>query len=487
MSIKPHFSRVYILLTPAFFAFIMLMLVIKSYYGIFVSDVADEYKKIEFSLSRSAKIMTTLDYSFVHHLNSQTRFQLEHNEKIENGMCQIWPPKSSILRRDSKNTELLDFDISYMIIGDESLCDKGSQSFNDAKDKIGLAPILSYLHNLDEYFYGIHYIDKEGYVISSPDSFAKSLSKELLLTLKARPYWQRTAANEGEISFFGPADILFLEHNIVNMTSPVFYKGKHQGMLSLDINIDELLATPIKFIGQFRIIDLETTPIPNDAYLINKLSIPGVNFHHAVYYSFDLTQELIEFVKVEKATLFIILSIYVLAVMGLLYTNGNIERKELKRLASRDPMTGLLNRRGMKTYWLNETHDTYTAMAILDIDNFKQINDTYGHDVGDDAICYMADQIVLNLRNHDTVARFGGEEFVICLKDHDEAHMRQTLERVIKAIADNSPHIVNGGFTVSGGGVIVQHAGKDDFSKLFKAADEKLYHAKTNGKNKIIF
>jgi diguanylate cyclase (GGDEF)-like protein len=187
----------------------------------------------------------------------------------------------------------------------------------------------------------------------------------------------------------------------------------------------------------------------------------------------------------ERYNLAVILILYVLSVLTLFFINTRVERRHFKELAAKDPMTGLLNRRGLEEYISSATRSEYVALAVLDIDNFKLINDNYGHDMGDNVICYVADQIANSTRDSDAVARFGGEEFVIYLRGRDQDQLIATLERVRTIIGQESKRILDSGFTVSGGVVVTSYEESRDFDKLFKAADEKLYIAKTTGKDKL--
>ena len=90
-----------------------------------------------------------------------------------------------------------------------------------------------------------------------------------------------------------------------------------------------------------------------------------------------------------------------------------------------------------------------------------------------------------NIRHSDVASRFGGEEFVLAIYDEDFESMLRILERVRKAIAKSSRKVVAGGFTVSGGVEFKSAAQLESFDELFKLADEKLYEAKSTGKNKI--
>lgn len=150
-------------------------------------------------------------------------------------------------------------------------------------------------------------------------------------------------------------------------------------------------------------------------------------------------------------------------------------------------MTGLLNRRGMEGFLKGKRHSQYLAIAVLDIDDFKQINDTYGHDMGDKVICYIGEQIETHIRSSDAVARFGGEEFVVYVTAKEQEQIQKIMQRIFDAVCQDSTHILEQGFTISGGIEIVESKKALSFEEQFKAADEKLYVAKTSGKNQLVY
>ncbi|MGY3569270.1 sensor domain-containing diguanylate cyclase [Vibrio paucivorans] len=487
MKAKRHFSLGFVLLTPLIASILILALTAKNYYDSVNRDISSEYERITDSLERATKVITALDYSFTNSYQSKSALLLEHNRQIiDDELCQMWPI-DVLLLAEGKNLSIPAVDIDYMLVGDKSLCLAGSPLYERASTQVSLAPVLSFLHDLDDYLYGVHYIDREGYVISSPETIAENITKELLSTLKARPYWQITATNREKITVSGPAKMFMLDQPIITMTMPVFGHGEHQGMLSLDVDADMLLDSGSNPPSNIRIIQTKVTPMPNDAVRILPLKMDGVVFNHALYYELDMEKEVKNFFVFEKYSIATIIIIYVLSVVILFYVNSHVEKRYLKELAAKDPMTGLLNRRGMEIFLKNTTHGDYIALAVLDIDDFKKVNDTYGHDVGDAVICYMADKIESNIRQTDAVARFGGEEFVLYLRGQDKDRMCETIERVKTAISAQSHEAVEGGFTVSVGVEVVATDQEHDFDTLFKAADEKLYQAKTTGKNKVVF
>lgn len=150
-------------------------------------------------------------------------------------------------------------------------------------------------------------------------------------------------------------------------------------------------------------------------------------------------------------------------------------------------MTGLLNRRGMQGFLKGKRHNQFFAIAVLDIDDFKQINDTYGHDTGDKVICYIAEQIENHIRSADAVARFGGEEFVVYITAKEQEQITKIMQRIFDAVCGDSQAILAAGFTLSGGVEVVGSDSERSFEELFKAADEKLYVAKTRGKNQLVY
>ncbi|MFA0283722.1 GGDEF domain-containing protein [Vibrio sp. 10N.222.55.F12] len=488
MKVNRHFSLTFVFGFPAVIAAMLLGLIGKNHFDAVEKDISSEFHRIEDVFKRTTKVATALDYSFSNYYKSGNPLFLDHNKHVVDGLCQIWPI-DVLLLADGKTSDIPSVDIDYMLIGQESLCSESSDSYKSASEKIALAPILSFLSQLDEYHAGVHFIDTSGYVISSPEGFAKGLSKELLSTIKSRPYWQKTANNPDQLTLSGPGYRFDSLDRIISMTIPVFHKGVHQGMLSVDINADKLLANSNEHLAsRIDIIDTTlATPVDSAAFY-HEIKLDGVSSHHAMYYKLDIAKEVEHFFVYEKDSLIVAIIVYLFSVTIFFYVNSNIERGYFKDLAAKDPMTGLLNRRGLEAFWRSVEHDQLFALTVFDIDDFKSINDTYGHDKGDDVIRYMSRQISNSIRSSDVAARFGGEEFVVYMKGEDRETLMRTLERVKNAICSTSADIIPNGFTVSGGVCIVEtEQSKLNFDEIFKYADEKLYVAKTTGKDRLEF
>jgi len=162
----------------------------------------------------------------------------------------------------------------------------------------------------------------------------------------------------------------------------------------------------------------------------------------------------------------------------------------VKESSSRDYLTGLHNRRyffetGRKIHAGALRSTRGLAVAIIDIDNFKAINDTYGHDAGDDVLKFISGRIGKRFRESDVAVRFGGEEFCILLTDIDAARayaaietLRQDIEAAAIDTQGNTLHV-----TFSAG-VCAQVL--DSLERMISSADAQLYEAKRSGKNKVL-
>lgn len=128
-------------------------------------------------------------------------------------------------------------------------------------------------------------------------------------------------------------------------------------------------------------------------------------------------------------------------------------------------------------------NNTKLALALLDIDYFKKVNDTYGHDVGDEVLIKFVEKIQNNLRKDDILIRWGGEEFILILQLESQKDLEKKLEYLRKTIEETSfPQINN--ITCSIGGTIYQD--NENILKTIKRADEAVYKAKAAGRNKVL-
>jgi diguanylate cyclase (GGDEF)-like protein len=165
-----------------------------------------------------------------------------------------------------------------------------------------------------------------------------------------------------------------------------------------------------------------------------------------------------------------------------------LREEELKEIASTDSLTGLPNRRSVLEYLKFEINRAKRkkvplSIAILDVDDFKQINDTFGHMVGDRVLKELAILLRKNLRSGDVVGRFGGEEFVVVFPETELITATKIMER-IRRVIENTYFEPVGSVSISVG--VTEFREGDTLEDLLKRADEKLYQAKREGKNRVV-
>jgi len=163
--------------------------------------------------------------------------------------------------------------------------------------------------------------------------------------------------------------------------------------------------------------------------------------------------------------------------------------KETKDMANKDFLTGLYNRRffyesGKSILTKAVRAEKKVALAMFDIDKFKNINDSYGHEAGDVSICEISNIISKYLRKSDLIARFGGEEFCILIDDISLINCEKLFEKIRLAFEKNIININNSEikFTVSIG---IFHGLHENLEEMIKIADKGLYYSKNNGRNQI--
>ena len=188
----------------------------------------------------------------------------------------------------------------------------------------------------------------------------------------------------------------------------------------------------------------------------------------------------------------------VMIVIYLMYRLGNLrramrERRTLEAVAlhdaqeaaRRDPLTGLLNRRGLGERFdilARERRNPFAlAVILIDIDHFKALNDTYGHDFGDQVLAAFATVLNRNIRNLDMVARWGGEEFMVICADVDRRGAQRIADKLRESVeaCDFGPC----GQVTASFGIHWSYPAQPDLPHLASLADRALYAAKAAGRN----
>lgn len=169
------------------------------------------------------------------------------------------------------------------------------------------------------------------------------------------------------------------------------------------------------------------------------------------------------------------------------------QREMMHRLAVTDPLTGIANRRHLLEAAEQAVHQAWrdgTPLSVLqlDIDHFKQVNDRWGHPVGDRAICLLTQEMAAHVRPEDTIGRLGGEEFAVLLPGLERAQAVAVAERLRQAVAEARFDAGSGGaqgITVSIGVADLQDS-DTGFDGVQLRADAALYRAKASGRNRVI-
>lgn len=190
-----------------------------------------------------------------------------------------------------------------------------------------------------------------------------------------------------------------------------------------------------------------------------------------------------------------------LIVMGSIYTmislwgNFNKEQnaelvalnKELKRISELDALTKVYNRHFLTKYLerMIKKADVSFAVVLIDIDNFKHINDCYGHVSGDEVLVKLCGIIEAEIGKNNILARFGGEEFLMVFESPNKMELEVKLQNIADRFWQFGIDQYNEGFSFSGG--VTYYNREDELNKLYNNVDEKLYTAKRNGKNQVIW
>jgi diguanylate cyclase (GGDEF)-like protein len=163
----------------------------------------------------------------------------------------------------------------------------------------------------------------------------------------------------------------------------------------------------------------------------------------------------------------------------------------LQSMASTDPLTGVANRRRLAQRAAEEISrarrsNQAVTLAMIDLDHFKNLNDTHGHEAGDRALCAVAATCVEALRGADLVSRTGGEEFVVLMPETTLERGIEVAERLRHAISQIALPVSGGCLTLSASfGVATLRPGETSIDEMLKRADQALYRSKANGRNRV--
>jgi diguanylate cyclase (GGDEF)-like protein len=167
-------------------------------------------------------------------------------------------------------------------------------------------------------------------------------------------------------------------------------------------------------------------------------------------------------------------------------TNFRLEKLMLKHQAEMDRQIQVLNKQAYIDY-VNAASSAPVAFMVIDIDKFKEVNDRYGHPVGDAVILTIVDAIKQCIRKEDLIGRIGGDEFSLTLMNCGKEWAQTIIQRIQVMVQKESADILEERVTISIGVVTDQKLPDCPFAILYQKADEALYAAKKAGRNQVVF
>lgn len=176
----------------------------------------------------------------------------------------------------------------------------------------------------------------------------------------------------------------------------------------------------------------------------------------------------------------------VLRVMEQVYMDLHKAMKSLETTVVLDPLTKVYNRHKLSEMTTRDTANAYledmlNAVMMVDVDHFKKVNDTYGHEAGDKVLVYVANQIRSQIRENDAIIRWGGEEFVVIMKNCLPGIAKRRAESIRVAVEENKNEVCP--ITVSIG---VGMFSGTNYKKAILEADKAMYDAKQKGRNQVV-
>lgn len=460
----------------------------------------------------------------VKYLNTSAQLMIDNKENI--------PLKSANLIKEYNNqgnyTADSVFDNTVAMKDKANISGYGGLKKDDAtlremEMSLSLIRYFKLIKEQNKDFAWVYYYSNKDFITLYP--FVESKDFVLLPEYKTKPLmtYATPKLNPKKELFFTP---LYIDNGglglMVTLGMPLYDKEMFLGATELDITLtsqslklkrlDHLNYHSIIINKENEVIGMNNIGAPNtkeiikiDSLLGNKLvNIPdskgSVSLIDGKFvYSKKFTNAPWKFIYYEEASEILLKSFFytipVFMIMGFIFYLGKLYSRthelsiELKEQAIRDYMTGCYNRRyfyeaAEPLFFKNKRTNTPLAVVMMDIDNFKKINDMHGHDMGDKAIQEIPSVLGRSLRKSDLLARSGGEEFCILLEGLTLEDTKKLFERVRENFENNCIN-VNGveiRYTVSFG---IAYGMADSLEEMINLSDDALYDSKNNGRNQI--
>ena len=405
-------------------------------------------------------------------------------KRTEDNTCQI--------SKNPSREQMYDFETNFLVVSDGSGCEPNSVLHDKITETIKIAPMMTFLAGRAEDVISLYFISMDKFVITSPKYNALVIKpSEFESKLFTRPYMQKVFSvgieNLGNNIFIsGPYADFSLNKDVITFSIAIFMNKEFYGVLNMDILWEELVAG---IDSDFHIIN-DPKPIPGDSLLSEPLSFDGLPSDLRLVMPNTVSDQLTYLIKNSLVDIAFYFIAIVLAGWVLYTLNLRMVSQKLATESHHDPLTGLLNRRGFMVALKSVERHQYYSFMIIDLDNFKHVNDTYGHPVGDGVLVRVATVIQQQIREKDILLRLGGEEFGLLIAYNKDNKQINIFERICEAVA-HLPHYsedIEFHVTMSGGAVTTSSIDQiKSIESIMKQADALLYEAKIAGKNRVLY
>jgi len=397
---------------------------------------------------------------------------------------------------------------------------------HEMASSLELTRYFAIVKGLNKSFVRVYYASKHNFATSFPYVWSDQYMWDNSMLKKAPWLYASPMLNPDGDLFFTPLHKeIKKERLLLTIGHPVYSKKKFLGTVNLDIAVaseSAFLDSKNQYDGTYVIVDpsgqiiaasgLEgytTTAVFNAKELLSEalLALPftdgqNVSFEndYICVKKFEMVPWKLIYIK-NKMDIYITPLYYIGMMLAMILLLFGVKilinrladsRNELERQALTDPMTKLYNRRYLSEITqhmlgLMRRSSSNLAVIMLDIDKFKNVNDTYGHQVGDEVIIKLAETLTEYTRKSDVVCRLGGEEFLVLLPETNvEGAMlkAETLRKVVEELTLTLADELKLSFTISLG-VSQVAIDEENFDAAMNRADVALYEAKESGRNKV--
>jgi diguanylate cyclase (GGDEF)-like protein len=273
----------------------------------------------------------------------------------------------------------------------------------------------------------------------------------------------------------------------------LFVNDKDQVILSSipDLVVEDEFIPPLTSLPWFdeenispNELDSSIVSVEDEDFLISEIVIEELDWRLLLLVPLQQRQTTITKTFVTNAVMTFLV---VCGMLGVAYVLMLVYKRNLQQDAETDQLTQLPNRKFIdREFAFFSKRELDMGVAVIDIDHFKKINDTYGHNVGDEVLKVIATRLTSHIREGDIVGRWGGEEFLMLLPATSKKAAVQIAERARMEISGNPIKVKDKELKVTASFGIAFGSSKMDFMELVENADRALYQAKDSGRNKVV-